>query len=394
MKITEVQAQVLQSYEYPNGGWVLVRVRTEDGVEGLGECFIPDHNGRAACAARDLITNSLQRVVVGCDVLDITAIWEAMYGVCCSIYDRRGLSIHAISGVDMALYDAAGKTLGIPVHKLLGGSFRDKIKLYISSIYIDPERFDDALRETCDYIAAGFTAIKYYGWPDFGLQPGRDSELLQQLRVSAGATTDLMLDLGRPHGLAAALQMAQMIEQSGARIAWWEEPLSTADDIDNMAKLTARTALTIAAGESELTAFAFRELVQRAAVDLLQPDLSWVGGLTEGRRIGELARLHRIPIVPHNWGTQVNFAASVHFVAALPDGWLCEYPITPRVRGAGHPQVFSHQPGQPPPQIPSPMMTELASVPIAVTDGHALVPQDPGLGIELDEAAVAKYTLL
>ena len=393
MKITQVQAQVLQSYEYPNGGWVLVRTRTEDGVEGVGECFVPDRDGRAAFAARDLVTGSLQRVVIGREVLDIAVLWEAMYGVCCSIYDRRGLAIHALSGVDIALYDTAGKTLGIPVHKLLGGACRDKIPLYISSVYIDLERFDDALSETADYIDQGFAAIKYYGWPDFGQKPKRDQDLLNQLRQAAGEDADLMLDLGRPYGLAAALQMAQMIEDSGARITWWEEPLSTSDDLDNMAQLTARTALTIAAGESELTAYAFRKLVQKRAVDLLQPDLSWVGGLTEGRRIAELGRLHRIPVVPHNWGTQINFAASVHLVAAMPDGFLCEYPITPRVRGAGHPQVFSQTAGQAPPQIPSPMMTELAQVPIAVKDGQALVPQGPGLGIELDEAAVEKHTL-
>ncbi len=391
MKIKDVQAQVLQSYEYPTGGWVLVRVRTEDGVEGLGECFVPDNKGRAAFAARDLITGSFAQSLLGRDILDIAASWEALYGVCCSIYDRRGLAIHALSGVDMALYDAAGKSLGVPVHKLLGGAFRDRIPLYISSVFIDLDRFDDALRATADYVEQGFGGIKYYGWPDFGQKPARDQDLLRQLRQAAGADADLMLDLGRPHGLAAALQTAQMIEDSGARIFWWEEPLSTSDDADNMAQLTARTALTIAAGESELTAFAFRELVQKRVVDLLQPDLSWVGGLTEGRRIGELARLHRIPVVPHNWGTQINFAASVHFVAALPDGFLCEYPITPRTRGAGHPQVFVADTATP--QIPSPMMTALASVPVVVEKGHAWVPQGPGLGIELDEAAVEKYTL-
>ena len=354
MKITQVQAQVLQSYEYPNGGWVLVRIRTEDGVEGVGECFVPDRDGRATFAARDLVTGSLQRVVVGQDVLDIAASWEKMYGVCCSIYDRRGLAIHALSGVDMALHDAAGKTLGIPVHKLLGGAFRTQIKLYISSVYVDPAR----------------AAIKYYGWPDFGQHPRQDAAMLVQLRRAAGEDTDLMLDLGRPHGLADALQTARLIEESGAR-----------------------TALKIAAGESELTAFAFRELIHKQAVDLMQPDLSWVGGLTEGRRIAELGRLHRLPVVPHNWGTQINFAASIHLVASMPDGFLCEYPITPRVRGAGHPQVLDRSPGQAPPQSPSPMMTELARVPIAVANGYAAVPQGPGLGIELDEDAVEKYTL-
>ena len=111
-----------------------------------------------------------------------------------------------------------------------------------------------------------------------------------------------MLDLGRPESLAEAVQTARMIEDSGAGIYWWEEPLSSADDAENMAALTARTGVRIAAGESDLTAFAFRDLIERRVVDLLQPDLSWVGGLTEGRRIAEMARLANVPVVPAQLG--------------------------------------------------------------------------------------------
>lgn len=148
MKVVDVVTQVLKAPEYPHGGWVLVRVRTDDGVEGVGECFVPDREGRGVFAARDLIDGSLKRAVVGEEVLDIEKVWEGMYGVCRSLYDRRGMAIHALSGVDMALYDAAGKTLGIPVHRLLGGRFRDRVRVYVSSIWVDPENPDTALAET------------------------------------------------------------------------------------------------------------------------------------------------------------------------------------------------------------------------------------------------------
>jgi L-alanine-DL-glutamate epimerase-like enolase superfamily enzyme len=277
----------------------------------------------------------------------------------------------------MAVHDAAARAMAVPLHVLLGGCFRDRVRVYVSSIWVDPAQPEPALEATERYIAEGYTAIKYYGWPGFGADPGRDSALLQQVRQRAGQGVDLMLDLGRPGCLEEAVQLARMIEDSGARIYWWEEPLSSTDDPAALACLRTRTDLAIAAGEQEMTAFAFRDLIQKEAVGVLQPDLSWVGGLTEGRRIAALARLHRVPLVPHNWGTAVNFAASIHLVAAMPRGFLCEYPITPRLPGA---------------QQPSPMMTELARTPVVVEGGYARVPQGPGLGIELDETAVARYT--
>ena len=381
MQIVDVTSTVLRSYEYPNGGWVLVRVRTDEGVEGIGECFVPDQLGSGIFAAKEVIDRSLKRVVVGEDVLDIGRIWERMYEVCCRVYDRRGLAIHGLSGVDMALFDAAGRTLGVPVHKLLGGCFRDRVRVYVSSIWIDPEHPQVALDDTARYVAEGFTAVKYYGWPGFGADVSRDTELLVELRRVAGERVDLMLDLGRPCSLSEAIRAARMIEASGAGIYWWEEPLSSSDDADNLAELTARTEVTIAAGEAEMTAFAFRDLMLKRAVDLLQPDLSWVGGPTEGRRIAEMARLFNVPVVPHNWGTMVNFAASIHLVASMPRGFLCEYPITRRTWGDDGPDT------------PSPMMTELCRKPIVVEEGYARVPQAPGLGIELDEDAVEKYTV-
>jgi len=382
MKIAEVQTQVLRSHEYPNGGWVLVRVHTEGGVEGLGECFVPNCAGRAIFAARDLIDQSLRPVVVGESVLETHKLWERMYSVCGSMYDRRGLAIHCLSGVDMAVYDAAAKSLDIPVHQLLGGCFRDRVRVYVSSIWVDPHRSEASCELTRQYVSAGFTGIKYYGWPGFGADARRDSCILRELREAAGDGVDLMLDLGRPYGLSEAIAIARMIETSGAEVYWWEEPFAANDDDDNMARLVARTDLTIAAGERELTAFPFRDMIQRQTAGLLQPDLSWVGGLTEGRRIAELARLHNLPVVPHNWGTMVNFAASIHLVASMPRGFLCEYPITSRLHEAPNPQ-----------HIPSPMMTKLATEPIRVVEGHAIVPQSPGLGIELDEEAVARHTI-
>jgi L-alanine-DL-glutamate epimerase-like enolase superfamily enzyme len=245
---------------------------------------------------------------------------------------------------------------------------------------VDPAAPQAALESSRYYAAQGYTAIKYYVWPGFGADLGRDAELLEEIGRATGPGVEIMLDLGRPASLSQAVRIARMLERSCANIRWWEEPFSSSDQVESLAALAQRTDVTIAAGEAELTAFAFRDLALRRAVDLLQPDLSWVGGPTEGKRIAELARLLNIPLVPHNWGTMINTAASVHLVASMPQGFLCEYPITARTPEAA------------PARTPSPMMTELAVVPVVVKDGFAWVPQGPGLGIELDEDAVRRYT--
>lgn len=381
MKVVDLETRILRSYEYPQGGWVLVRLQTEAGVQAVGECFVPDAYGGGVGAVKNVIDYNIKPLVLEQDVLDVTLLWERMYRGCCDLYDRRGLAIHAISGVDMALYDAAARTLAIPVHKLLGGCFRDRVRVYVSSIWIDPRQPEPAWEATADYVAQGFTAIKYWGWSDFGADLKRDARLLLDLRQAAGEGVDLMLDLGRPYSAAQAVRIARMIEETGMGIYWWEEPLSSTDDVEGLATLTASTDLTIAAGEAEMTAFPFRDLILARAVDVLQPDLSWVGGLTEGKRIAELARLFKVRLVPHNWGTIVNFAASIHLVAAMPDGFLCEYPITPRTREAELTRT------------PSPMMTELAKSSIKIEDGHAIVPREAGLGIELDPGIVDKYAI-
>ena len=380
-KITEVTSQILKSYEYPHGGWVLVRVRTDGGVQGVGECFVPDRFGSGVFAARELIDRRLAQEVIGQDVLATGVIWERLYDACCRLYDRRGMMIHAVSGIDMAVHDAAARSLDIPVCELIGGRFRDEVKVYVSSIWVDGDDPGRAYDDVLEYVELGYKALKFYGWSGFGTLPKRDVTILRELRERTGDDVDLMLDLGRPASLAEAIETARMIEDSGAGIYWWEEPLSSVDDAGNMVALTARSDVRIAAGESDLTAFAFRDLIERRVVDLLQPDLSWVGGLTEGRRIAEMARLANVPVVPHNWGTAINFAASIHLVAAMSQGFLCEYPITRREWGDASNDR------------PSPMMTELASNPVVVSDGCAAVPSGPGFGIDLDEDAVTRYTV-
>ena len=134
MTIDSVTATILSSYEYPHGGWVLVRVRTEEGVEGIGECFVPHQAGRGAFSAKSIIEECLAPVVISGRVLDTSRLWEAMYDVCGSLYDQRGMAVHALSGMDMAIHDAAVRSMGVPLYDLLGGSHRSRIRVYVSSV--------------------------------------------------------------------------------------------------------------------------------------------------------------------------------------------------------------------------------------------------------------------
>ncbi|MEE2658708.1 MAG: mandelate racemase/muconate lactonizing enzyme family protein [Candidatus Latescibacterota bacterium] len=378
-RIERIEHILIKAPEYPDGGWVVTRVCTADGAEGLGECFVPDRFGDSAHAAL-LLSERMSNDIVGRSVLKRIPIWESLYDLCRRLYDRRGTAIHVLSGIDMAVHDAAARTLGIPLCELLGGRVRDRVRVYVSSIWVDPHNPESALDATARYVSEGYTAIKYYGWESFG--EGRDdAKLLRKIRVAAGDGTELMLDLGRPTTLDRALRMARLIADSEIDLRWWEEPLSTSDQAGDLARLTAAGIVPIAGGEGELTSFAFRDLIERRTVDILQPDLSWVGGLTEGVRIAELARQHGMLCVPHNWGTAINTAASVHLVAAMPAGELCEYPITPRRWGAGGDGEAD----------PSPMMTEIVRQPVTVQDGYAVVPKAPGLGVELDAKVVERY---
>lgn len=380
-KITAVEAVPVAAPEYPSGAWIIVRLRTESGIEGIGECFVPDRNGCSVLAAKALIDESLGAAALGECVLEITRLWEKLYEICSRMYDRRGIAISALSGIDIACHDAAAKLLGIPVYQLLGGRCQNSIAVYLSCIYVDPLEPAGAIAETKHYAAAGFGILKYYGWPGFGDDEERDIGLLRNIRSAAGASVGLALDLGRSRSFAEAYRRACMIERADIGLRWWEEPLSSTDDRRSFVRLSNRTSLILAAGEAEITSAAHRDLLLADCIGLLQPDLTLVGGLTEGRRICDLGRAFQTIVAPHNWGTMINFAASLHLLTASSASSLCEYPITSRM---------------PNPQrglLPSPMMTELVSHDYRVERGQAFVPDSPGLGVKLDLAAVDRYRL-
>ncbi len=378
-QITDIEAIACVSDEQPDGS-VLVRVRTTSGFVGIGECFGPGPNRAALNALKALVDGPIRNTLVGQPAMEISRLWADLYRIGGRMYYRRGLFIHAMSGIDIALHDVVGKILNVPVYQLLGGRSERQVRVYASCVFIDPSDLKPTLKDVTHFVRSGFGGVKFYGWPGFGENRKRDIGVLKELRRSAGDNIDLMLDLGRARGMADARKMLAIIEDSEVGIAWWEEPFNSPDALENLVALSRLARIPITGGEAEITAFAFKDLLRQQAVSIVQPDLALVGGLTEGRRVAEFARIHGVPIAPHNWGTMVNVAAGLHLLTSIPNGHACEYPITGRLPMPGNGRK------------PSPMFTKLVKHEVKIEKGFATLPDRPGLGIEIDEEMLQKFS--
>jgi L-rhamnonate dehydratase len=355
---------------------VIVRLTDEDGRTGIGEADAP------ALAVRELVimddlhawSRGLRSVVLGRDPFEREALWHDLYEA--TIYHgRRGLGIHALSAVDVALHDLAGKQLGRPVYQLLGGARRERIVPY-ATIWPGTakgrtlgELMDASATLLRRALAVGFRAVKVELF--FG-EIARDSDLVDCIRESrrlVGDDVTLMLDFGyRWSDWRDALRVLSSVADCDVFFA---EATLRHDDLAGHAKLAARSPIRIAGAEMAATAHECLEWLERAHVDVLQPDVNRCGGLTELRRIAELAAWWGAVVVPHCWKTGITVAASAHFQAATPN--------VPYVETLS-PAVFA-----------SPLRAELTRPEPELVDGTLPLPDAPGLGIELVEDAVRRY---
>ena len=266
------------------GGAILVEIKTRQGLTGYGM-------GGGGGAAAYIIEHHLGPLITGANPLHVEAIWEQMYNSSL-FYGRKGVTVMAISGLDLALWDIRGKHAGQPVHKLLGGPNRDKVPAYYTGFDVD-----NALK-------LGFRAFKH---PiRHGLDSGREGMKkvvaeLREIRGKIGSDNQLMIDVTCQWNVPHTLEMADRMQEF--RLYWIEEPLSP-DNLEGYAQLCREVrGPLIASGEHEYTRFGFEELIGHKAVKLLQPDTTWSGGLTEVRRIASLAAAHNLPVAPHRGGS-------------------------------------------------------------------------------------------
>lgn len=343
-------------YTWPQG-IVVVRVTLSDGTTGIG--YAEDGIG----AATTMVNAHLAGIARGLDAHATEQVWEQLYRSSI-VYGRKGAAIEAISAIDIALWDALGKHHGVPVYKLLGGASGHAIRAYSSKVQPDDD-LNEVRRMARDYKDRGYTGVKA-NWP-YGPADGRSGlvknlRYIEAIRDELGEETELMTDAYMGWDRAFAIEMIRQLGPFGLR--WVEEPLIP-DDVAGHAQLRALGVVQIATGEHEFTRFGFQQLIDADAADVLQPDVHRVGGITELRRICQMASGCSIEVIPH-----VYSAATLHVVMSQPNcGWI-EHLTTPSYWGVDQ-RVEPLFLGEP-----------------EVKDGQPALPVDPGIGLTINKEAL------
>jgi D-galactarolactone cycloisomerase len=368
MKILDVRITGLSGGTV-DGGWpqgnkpeedlnTLVEVLTDEGLTGVGSCM----------TSKSLVSAGVQLLrphLIGERPDEPARVTEKLRQS--TFWQGRGGAVeHAISGIDIALWDLFGKITNQPVSRLLGGNYRSRIKPYGSILFDEPGPLRETLQQT---VARGFKAIKL-GWRPFGRRDAKTDELLiQTARDAVGPDVELMVDAGGseqfwPHGFKWALNTAKMLANYG--IVWFEEALPP-DDIEGFIELRRDSPVPIATGEVLTRRQSFRPWLERGAVDIVQPDCTKCGGLTEAWRIAWMAYEHNVQWIPHGWNTAVGLAADLQLSAAMPVARYVEY-LTPCV-----------------------YLDEIVTTPFRPdAEGYLTIPDKPGLGIELNREALKR----
>jgi L-alanine-DL-glutamate epimerase-like enolase superfamily enzyme len=354
---------------------VLVRVETECGIVGYGEAKEEVGSVATCYAVVAAVDRKFGPMLIGEDPRDISRLWERMYngsrdhfaldrGRVFPILGRRGVSIAALGGIDIALWDILGKSLDAPVWRLLGGRKAARMPAYASGGWADADNIGAQLT---GYVArGGFKAVKMrVGVMDGDAQSS--AKRVKAARAALGQGIGLMCDAHGSFSVPEAKRFCRLVEECD--LMWFEEPV-TADDKRGYAEIRAATAIPIAAGESEFTRHDFRDLIDARAIDVLQPDLAICGGITEAMRIAALASAYNLRLAPHLWAGAPAFAAGMHVAAAAPAGFILEYSL-----GA------------------NPMLQDLVEEKFSVKDGMVDIPERPGLGLTIDQDFVKRYAV-
>lgn len=344
-------------------GWLLVEVHTDDGKVGIGNAAL------APRVTKQVIDLYLRPVLLGQDPWEIEFLWQHMYRRTMA-FGRKGIGMVAISAVDIALWDLLGKDAGQPVYRLLGGRTKPRVPVYASRLYSTP--LDELAGEAARYRDEGYRAMKLrFGWgPTHGAAGmQRNVDLVRTVRETVGDEIDIMADAYMGWNLDYARRMLPLLEPYNLR--WLEEPVIP-DDIHGYAELKRLARVPIAGGEHEFTLHGFRDLLEARAVDYIQFDTNRVGGITQARKIAALAEAHSVPVIPHA-GQMHNY----HIVMAGLNSPMAEYfpPVDVEV---GNELFWYICRGEP-----------------KAKDGFIdLDPDLPGLGLEIDEDALAQFSIV
>ena len=387
MKITEIKSHVL-AYDLPEElGYSqqyyarrtahLVEVRTDEGLVGWGECFGP---GNVAIANKAIVEKVIQPMVVGMDPLDREVIWHRVYNLLRD-HGQKGMPMQALSGVDIALWDLAGKIAGLPLHKLIGGRHRDRVEVYGYGMMLKREdtashvsRFRD---EAAAIKEAGFVATKM----KVGLGARDDIRLAQAVREGIGDDFPFMVDANHCYTVDDACQVGRALDELDAY--WFEEPVAP-EDRNGYRMLRDKIDTRVSGGEAEFTRWGWRDLLEGQCLDIAQPEVCALGGVSEYLKILAMAQAHFVPVVNHVWGSAVALATNIQLLAAIP----------PLPGG-----LFHREPMLELDTTDNRFRDELLTEPLDIrkqvkrSGGFVAVSEKPGIGAEPDMDYIAKYAI-
>ncbi len=387
MKITDVRAHWLrcpipepQRFVSDYGrstsfDMTLIEVETDTGLVGHGEAKAAAGASGVCASIVAFVEHDLRPMLLGEDPRRITELWERMYNGSRAHYalsrgrafpalGRRGLSVAAIGGVDIALWDVLGQCLEVPVVQLLGGACRTTMPAYASGGWADAAGIGDQLQ---GYVTSGFGAVKMR----VGVMDGDVETSIERVRVARtaiGVTVGLMCDAHGTMSVSEAKRFCRGVEASD--LDWFEEPCGP-DDLVGTAEVRSQTSIPIALGESAFTRFEIRDAIEHRAVDVVQPDAAIVGGITESMRIAHLCDTYQLELAPHLWGSAFSFMAAMHVAFASPAARILEY-------GLGG----------------NPMLHDLVVEDLVPDGGAFSEPDRPGLGVTIRAEFVDEYRIV
>lgn len=376
MKITAVNTHLLsaklsQPFAYSRARYdtrtaMLVEIVTDQGLVGWGECYGPARITKA-------VVDELGQMLIGQDALRSEFLWQELYARLRD-HGQKGVVIQGLSGIDIALWDLRGKYFNVPAYQLLGGATRTQVQAYATGLYRrdsgDPLQY--LCEEAAGYVEQGFQAMKLK--VGFGVR--EDAAVTRAIRDTIGDATALMIDANHAYDAVAAIRLGREVEELD--IGWFEEPVPP-EDLAGYRAVKAAIDIPVAGGECEFTRFGFREVLTQQAMDIIQPDICAAGGLSECKKIADMAQAFGVRVNPHVWGSGIGIAASLQWMATVPTH-------TPT----------SLQPLQPLlefDQTEHPIRQAIIAEPIVQQQGWVQIPNGPGLGIEINRDALKHFAV-
>ena len=387
MKITRITSHVL-GYDLPETlGYSqqyytkrtahLVEVETDEGITGWGECF---GAGNIALANKGIVQQVIQPMVLGMDPLDRDVIWHKVYNLMRD-HGQKGMPLQSLSGVDIALWDIAGKVAGLPLHKMIGGAHRDRIDVYGYGMMLRPESADSLIARFGDEAAAikgmGFKATKM----KVGLGPKDDVRLIEAVRRGVGDDYRFMIDANHAYTTHDAFYVGRAMEEFDPY--WFEEPVAP-EDLDGYRELRQGLRVNISGGEAEFNRWGWRALLESRGLDIAQPEVCALGGISEYLRVLALCHAHFTPVVNHVWGSAVAVATNMHLLAAMPPlpGGL--HPWEPMLEFDTTHNSFRDD------LLTTPLDIQGQ---VAANNGTVALPMGPGIGVTPDRDFVRKFNI-